>query len=189
MKNLKYIMLAFIVLLCDQLSKWAVTEYIITPLIRAKTLGRGEANDFFEWLLGTPSVLPYTEMKVAALFNIVMVWNRGISFGLFNNNVDYAPYFLVTLSVIIITWFSVFMFKTKSTVQKFSIALIIGGALGNVIDRLRFGAVIDFLDFHIYGYHWPAFNIADSVIVIGVIILALHMFFFEKTVQTKRRTA
>jgi signal peptidase II len=57
-----------------------------------------------------------------------------------------------------------------------ALALVLGGALGNVIDRLRFDAVVDFLDFHLAGYHWPAFNIADSAISVGVVLMLLHQF-------------
>ncbi len=210
MKHIKYTLLIFVIFIADQLSKWAVTEHIIAPLMRGEAIqdqANGVVNSapahlqdiaqgvqaaaplgFVEWIISAPALLPYAEIKVAALLNIVMVWNRGISFGLFDNNVDYAPYFLSALSAVIAVWFAVMMFKTRSKTQAFSMALIIGGALGNIVDRVRFGAVIDFIDVHAYGYHWPAFNIADSAIVVGVFILAFNMFFFEKTVQTAKKS-
>ncbi len=61
-----------------------------------------------------------------------------------------------------------------------ALSLILGGAIGNVIDRLRFDAVVDFLDFHVAGYHWPAFNVADSAISVGVVLMLLHQFRFGK---------
>ena len=72
------------------------------------------------------------------------------------------------------------MFKEKQAFAKFALALILGGAVGNIIDRIRFGAVIDFLDFHAFGYHWPAFNVADSAICLGVMLLLYQMIFMKK---------
>ena len=72
------------------------------------------------------------------------------------------------------------MFQEKDGFSRCCLALMLGGALGNIIDRLRFGAVVDFLDFHAFGYHWPAFNIADSAICIGVILLIYQMTFVKK---------
>lgn len=185
MEKSKYFILAFLVFLSDQISKWAVSEHIILPLVRSRTLDTTRPHGFFDWFLNAPDMIPYAELKVAALLNFVMVWNRGVSFGMFNNDVDYTPYVLSILSLFITIWFLVLLVKSTHKIQNFGIALIIGGALGNIYDRLRFGAVIDFIDIHIYGYHWPAFNLADSAIVIGVFILAIHLLFFEKSVQTK----
>jgi signal peptidase II len=109
-----------------------------------------------------------------------MVWNKGVSFGLFNHDTDYGPLLLTSLSLVISAVFLVWLFRTNSAVQLCGIAMVIGGAIGNVIDRLRFGAVIDFLDFHAAGWHWPAFNLADSSIVIGIFILILYAIFFEE---------
>ncbi|KJV69475.1 signal peptidase II [Candidatus Neoehrlichia procyonis] len=106
--------------------------------------------------------------------NIVMVWNSGISFGMFsimkNSNIIFS-----ILSCFIVTILLYFSFKLKSNCR-FIIAVIIGGALGNLIDRLRFGAVFDFIDIHVVDWHWPAFNIADAVIVCGVMTLLCKSF-------------
>ena len=64
-----------------------------------------------------------------------------------------------------------------SRLDQIAIGLIFGGAIGNLIDRVRFGAVVDFVDVHLRGYHWPAFNVADSAISVGVVLLALRLFF------------
>ena len=72
------------------------------------------------------------------------------------------------------------MFRRASTYEKLPLAFIIGGALGNLVDRIRFGAVIDFLDFHIGEWHWPAFNVADIFIVIGVGLYIISMIFRKK---------
>ncbi|MGB0720480.1 MAG: signal peptidase II, partial [Bdellovibrionales bacterium] len=104
--------------------------------------------------------------------------------GMLRNDTNYGPYLLVGLSFVIVIGFLVWMFRTRDKVHQTGIALIIGGALGNVIDRFRFGAVFDFLDFHIADLHWPAFNVADSCICVGVFILMIYAFLFEKTASS-----
>lgn len=114
-------------------------------------------------------------IEVTSFFNLVMVENRGVSFGLFNDH-DYSAYIFSALgagiSIFLIFWLK----KAENIWLSVGLGLIIGGAIGNIIDRLRFGAVADFLDFHAFGYHWPAFNIADSAIFIGAILLCLDAF-------------
>ena len=180
MRGAAYLIFAALIIVIDQISKWSVTERIIRPLVE------GEAAiplTLKQWILNAPEPLAYAERAVTPFFNIVMVWNKGVSFGLLNNGGDYGPIFLVVLSFVITAFFTVWLFRTQSHAQNFGIALVIAGAIGNVIDRLRFKAVIDFLDFHIAGYHWPAFNVADSCIVGGVILLIIYSLFFEKSFQ------
>ena len=124
--------------------------------------------------------LPYAEINIFPFFNLVMVWNQGISFGLFAQDSETSAWILVGLSVVITLLFLGWLFKTSSQLQSIGICLVIGGAIGNVIDRIRFGAVIDFLDFHAFGYHNQAFNIADSCVVVGVLSLIAYSIFFEK---------
>ena len=102
---------------------------------------------------------------VTPYFSIVKVWNRGVSFGLFdkidNNNLFLAINLLITL------WLFKMLLQEKKLIDMISFSLIIAGAIGNLIDRLRFRAVLDFLDFHIKSLHWFPFNIADSLICVG----------------------
>lgn len=176
MKTLCYIALAFTFVVLDQLSKWAVTEYMIrVPIEKPNPQPLG----FFEWLYSAPEKLPFASFEILPFFNIVMVWNKGVSFGMFNDSGETGSLALIALSLLITVVFSIWLFKTQVRSERLAIALIIGGALGNVIDRARFGAVIDFLDFHMLGYHWPAFNVADSCVVIGVFLLIVRSFFFE----------
>jgi len=142
-----------------------------------------EPRGFVEWLFNAPERLPFLGVDVLPFFNFVVVWNQGVSFGLFSNDTDYGPYILIALSFAITVGFLIWMFRTQNIVHHFGIALVIGGAIGNVIDRFRFGAVFDFLDVHAFGWHWPAFNIADSAIVIGVFTLMIHAFLFEHNHQ------
>lgn len=179
MTPIKTISLAVFVIVADQLSKWAVMEQVLRPLYPIDPNSRV----FLEWLVHAPERLPYLGLDVLPFFNLVVVWNQGISFGLFRNDHDYGPYFLIALSFIIAIGFFVWMFRTKSTANHIGIGLVIGGAIGNVIDRFRFGAVFDFLDFYIGDWHWPAFNIADSAICVGVFTLMIYAFLFEKNLQ------
>jgi signal peptidase II len=173
-KQIFALLAALDIVIADQLSKWAVTEYMIRPL------HGGTPVNLWDWMTEAPPRLAYAQSELLPFFNIVMVWNKGVSFGLFNHDTDYGPLLLTSLSLVISAVFLVWLFRTNSAVQLCGIAMVIGGAIGNVIDRLRFGAVIDFLDFHAAGWHWPAFNLADSSIVIGIFILILYAIFFEE---------
>lgn len=115
---------------------------------------------------------------VTSWFKLVMVWNQGISFGMLSAPDTYVPYFLISVAVAIsavLVWFGT---RSPLRVEHLGYALVIGGALGNVIDRFRFGAVADFFYFHMGSLGWPAFNIADACICIGVAILLFHSLFF-----------
>ncbi|MCD8563317.1 MAG: signal peptidase II [Alphaproteobacteria bacterium] len=162
------------VILADQLSKWAITEKLLRPM------GEHSSFGFFSWLSQAPERLPPARVELMPFFNIVMVWNEGVSFGLFNNLAVPIPVLLSGFSLLLSAAFIIWMLRTTSCATALALALIVGGALGNVIDRLRFGAVIDFLDFYIGNWHWPAFNLADSCIVLGVLGLIVYSLFFEK---------
>ena len=107
------------------------------------------------------------------LFDLVLVHNRGASFGIFSDAPGWASVALIVFAILISIALAIWMWRVNETLLAVALALVIGGAVGNVIDRIRFGAVVDFLDFHVAGWHWPAFNIADSAITIGVILLIL----------------
>lgn len=179
MRQILFLCFSTLIIIADQISKWWVTEQFLKP-----ALGGTDRFDFIPWLTQAYDRLPYAEIEILPFFNIVMVWNQGISFGLFSGNTDYGPYILIALSFAITLWFVIWLCMTQDKMKLTGIAMVIGGALGNVIDRFRFGAVIDFLDFHIGGWHYPAFNIADSTIVIGVFVLIIQSFFFEKNLHT-----
>ncbi|MGQ0526515.1 MAG: signal peptidase II [Alphaproteobacteria bacterium] len=168
-------------ILGDQFSKWLV----MARVIRANPENGQNAVGFFPWLLDTPDLLGFTRIEILPFFNLVMVWNKGISFGLFNHDTDYGPLILGIMTLLIVGFFTWWLMKKNHPLQSAGIILVIGGALGNLIDRVRFGAVIDFLDFHVSGYHWPAFNIADSCICAGVALLLIHALFFEKELLPK----
>jgi signal peptidase II len=116
---------------------------------------------------------PPQVIEIFPFFNLVMGWNYGVSFGMLNSAPEISTWLLPCVVTVIITGLLIWLFRIESLRQAIGLGFIIGGAIGNLIDRLHFGAVADFLDFHIWGYHWPAFNIADSAITIGALTLVL----------------
>lgn len=152
---------ALAVVLLDQISKWTV--------IRS---------------LNVHESVPV----ITGFFNLVHVRNRGMAFGLMNRpGFDFAFYFLTAAGLgtifLLLFWF----FKLKDADKKITLglSLIIGGAVGNLIDRFRFREVVDFLDIYIGPNHWPAFNIADSSITIGAFLAAISLVFQHKTSSNK----
>jgi signal peptidase II len=139
------------------------------------------------WVLGFFAAVPPGQQiyPLAGFFNLVLVWNRGVSFGLFNNDAGINAIAFSVLAAAIIVALLWWLARVQSTFLALAIGLVIGGAIGNVIDRLRFGAVVDFLDFHLAGWHWPAFNVADSAICVGVAIIVLDGLLPRRETRTK----
>lgn len=110
--------------------------------------------------------------RFTPFFNLVLTFNRGMSFGMFNAGPGRGAGLNAVLfslaAVVIIAGLIYWLSRVSSPLLAVAIGLIVGGAIGNVVDRIRDGAVVDFLDFHIGNYHWPAFNLADSAICLGV---------------------
>jgi signal peptidase II len=117
---------------------------------------------------------------VLPFFNMVVVWNRGVSFGLFSHEWAGAPWVLSALAVAIVVLLCIWLTRAQRRLTALAIGAIIGGAIGNVIDRARFGAVYDFIDLHYAGWHWPAFNLADSAITLGVAALLVDSLLFDR---------
>lgn len=169
--NAPSFLLSLLVIAVDQVSKWAVDVLIL----RAPPV-----PDFWTWLSQPGPRLPFAAVEVTSFFNIVMVWNFGVSFGTFNHENGWSAPVLSGLALILCLVFGLWLLRTSSTTQAAGLALVIGGALGNVIDRMRMGAVMDFLDVHVLGWHWPAFNVADSCICVGVGIILFHAVFLDR---------
>lgn len=117
-------------------------------------------------------------IQINQYLNLTPVWNKGISFGMFSNIED-INFFMVVLTIIIILFLFLWFFKTVSFFQRLALTLIISGAIGNLLDRFKYEAVVDFIDFHINNLHWPAFNFADSLITIGAFIYLIGIFSSE----------
>ncbi|MAN47711.1 MAG: signal peptidase II [Aurantimonas coralicida] len=140
----------------DQATKWWIVNYVMDP----------------------PQVIPVT-----GFFNLVLGYNTGVSFSLFG---DAPPWLLIAFALVIVAGFVVWISRVLNRLTAAGLGLIVGGALGNVIDRQRQGAVTDFLDFYVGQWHWPAFNMADVGIVCGVGLLLLEGFLPEKRTEPSR---
>lgn len=116
---------------------------------------------------------------VTPFFNLVRAWNTGVSFSMFNNYGNVGAWALSGLAMVIVLFLLYWLKNEKNKFAKYALGMIIGGAIGNVIDRIRLGAVFDFLDFYIGESHWPAFNVADSFICVGATILIIQSLFFH----------
>ncbi len=141
---------AALVVLLDQASKWAVLHLIMQP----------------------PRLI-----EITGFFNLTLVYNTGVSFGLLGGSAPWKPWVLSGVAVVIVVVLLAWLRKQGGTLLLLAGGLVAGGAIGNVIDRLRLSMVVDFLDFHVAGWHWPAFNVADSAISVGVVLLVLDGLF------------
>ena len=152
-RGLGFALLALTVLM-DQLSKSWVVAYF----------GAGPPGT-------APGLVP--QRVVAPFFNLVLTLNRGMSFGLFNRDSAWNAAAFSVVAAVIVTALLIWLWRTDSALVASGIGLVAGGAVGNVIDLLRLGAVTDFLDFHWYDWHFATFNLADSGITVGVALLLL----------------
>jgi len=112
-------------------------------------------------------------IRVTGFFNLVEVWNTGVSFGLFQEDSSLRSLILIGVAAAVMLWLGIWLWRSRSRLAAVALGGIVGGAFGNIVDRWQHGAVYDFLDFHAFGWHWPAFNLADSAIVVGVGLLLL----------------
>ena len=118
-------------------------------------------------------------------FNLVLVYNKGAAFSFLSDAPGWQTPLLVGFALVAIAVVAYLLVRSPGRwILSAGLALILGGALGNVIDRLRFGQVVDFLDFHAAGWHWPAFNVADSAITLGAVILIVESFFQKHSNET-----
>ena len=180
----KFFLVGFViictVIFLDQYTKWMIVETALRL--------SGSANlDFLQWF--------FTEKKLSFFVNerevfrtaylthylsFVVVWNQGISFGMMDTNSPNMSLVFIALSLCISMFMLIWLALSVKRSVAICLGLIVGGALANVIDRIRFGAVADFIDLHYYQYHWPAFNLADASISIGAMILILITFLGKK---------
>ena len=116
-------------------------------------------------------------IALAPFFSLVMVWNPGVSFGMLQQDAAYMRWFLIGVALVIAAVMVRLGSKSALAWERLGYGMVIGGALGNVIDRLRFGAVADFFYFHAGSFRWPAFNVADAAICVGVGLLLWMMTF------------
>lgn len=155
---LKYLSITGLVIVLDQVSKWWMVSWLS--------------------LYETVAIMPY--------FNLTMAHNHGAAFSFLAQAGGWQRWFFIGLaaviSVVLLIWLA--RLKPAAKLEAISLSLILGGAIGNVIDRILYGYVIDFLDVYVGTSHWPAFNIADSAICIGAVLLILDSFKPEDKSQT-----
>lgn len=116
-------------------------------------------------------------IEVTPFFNLLLVWNRGVSFGMFSSGSGWGPIALLLVAAVVVAALVIWLWRTPSRWAALAIGLVVGGAIGNALDRIRHGAVVDFLDFHAAGWHWPAFNAADCAICVGAALLVVESLF------------
>jgi signal peptidase II len=140
----KWLALAAAIVAADQLSKYAAVQCLVAS----------------------------QAVAVTSFFNLVLVYNAGAAFSFLSDAAGWQRLFFIAIAAIASVWI-VFLLRKYPYQRLFALALslVLAGAIGNLIDRIRVGAVIDFLDFHALGYHWPAFNVADSAITCGAALL------------------
>lgn len=142
-----WLLLAFVIALLDQLTKWLVLEH-------------------FE---------PGDVLQVLPVFNLVLTFNEGAAFGFLSDAGGWQRWFFILLTILVSILLTVWLWRLPARERwtAAALSLVLGGALGNLVDRIRTGRVTDFLDFHWQHWHWPAFNLADSAITLGVVVLIL----------------
>jgi lipoprotein signal peptidase len=138
---------AVVVLAADQASKWWILDVVQLPAV------------------GQIVLLP--------VLNLTMVWNRGVTFGLLTNFGHWSYLLLAAIALAVVAGLVVWLRRAESRLVATALGVIVGGALSNIIDRLRFGAVVDFIHAHLGAWSWYVFNLADAAIVCGVVVLVL----------------
>ena len=141
------LLIALGIVIIDQVSKYVILHYVLTD---------------------------YAAIVLTPFFSVVRAWNTGVSFSMFNDFGINGVYILSGIAIIIVLALLKWLKTEKSRLMQLALGFIIGGAIGNVIDRIRLGAVFDFLDFSVGEYHWPAFNAADSFICIGAVLIIVN---------------
>jgi signal peptidase II len=147
--------LAVLVILLDQLTKWLIVAVVMQP----------------------PRIVP-----ILPVLDLVLVYNRGVSFGMLRAVGAWGPWLLSAGAVAIVAWLFLWQRRAGNLWIAAATGLIAGGALGNVVDRVARQAVTDFIDFHWGGWHFPAFNLADSAITVGVAVLLADALFVRREV-------
>lgn len=131
------------------------------------------------WFLGVSRDMT-SVIQVNSFLNFRLGLNRGVTFGLLNDFGVWMPYILILVALVILILLLRWLKGAKTMIAALGLGGVMGGAIGNVIDRLRFGAVVDFIDFHYEGYHWYTFNVADAAICVGVGLLLLESFVLSR---------
>ena len=160
--------------------KLKLGPYFVTGLLAAVAILAADqvtktlVLHWLNWKVGAPVAL-------TPFLDFVLTLNRGISYGLFPQDSDAGRWFLIVVKLVVSAVFLVWMVQTHSRMVALGLGLLIGGALGNAIDRVLYGAVIDFVSLHAYGWYWYVFNLADTAVVAGVVALLYDALFADAT--------
>lgn len=147
---MKWVVLSLLVIVLDQVTKWLAVE----------------------------SLQLYHPHVITSFFNLTLAHNKGAAFSFLNSAGHWQNTFFIVLGICISLGLLIWLFRLKkeAALEAFSLSLILGGALANLIDRFHYGYVIDFIECHVGAYYWPIFNIADSAICLGAVCLLLTTF-------------
>ena len=125
------------------------------------------------WILNVLDLPSLGSVELLSWLNLTMVWNQGVTFGLLRQGSATGTYVLAGVSVLVVCFLLAWMVRAERVLLAVALGAVAGGAIGNVMDRLRFGRVVDFIHAHAFGYSWYVFNVADAAIVCGVAVLIL----------------
>ena len=151
-------------------------------LIRRVALASGSvvaalaADVVSKWVILNIVMVPPRTIEITPFFNLTFGFNTGVSFGMFRELFFERPLVLAGIKLVIVAGLLIWAMRAARRTETIGLGVVAGGALGNVLDRMRQGAVTDFLDFHVGGWHWPTFNMADVVITTGVVLLIAASF-------------
>ena len=151
--------------------RWGVIAALVTLIL-------DQASKF--WLVRVFNIAHHGAVRLTPFFDLVLAWNQGISFGWFQNDGQSAQLVLMAIKAVAVVVLAVWMARSRTLIATLALGLIIGGAIGNAIDRLVYGAVVDFALFHVQiggkAFNWYVFNLADVAIVAGVAALLYDSF-------------
>ena len=148
------------------------------------TLAADQASKY--WVLHVINLPDARQIVVLPVLNLTMVWNQGVTFGMLHGLGEWGHLALAGIALMVVGILCIWLRRAENTLAAVSVGAIMGGAIGNVVDRLRFGAVVDFIHAHIGEWSWYVFNVADAAIVCGVVALLLEPRFARRPKQPDR---
>ncbi|XSG80964.1 MAG: signal peptidase II [Methyloligella sp. ZOD6] len=155
-------------------------------MVAAIALILDQANKL--WLLFVYDIAAKAPVTLAPFFDLIMVWNRGISYGLLQQESAFGRWMLIIFAFGVSIGLALWLLRLETRLAAISVGLIIGGAIGNAIDRIAYGAVADFYSLHAFGYEWYVFNLADCWVVAGVVgLLYDSLFMHHKKVSNRSK--
>jgi signal peptidase II len=156
------LIIAVLIIIADQISKYLILDRLFV------------AGEICKGYTRNPPIV------LTDFLNFILVCNKGISFGVLNRDSAFLPWIFSALSIVIVIVLLIWLWRSRLRFPAIAIGLVIGGALGNVIDRVRFGGVVDFVNFHIGSWNFAIFNVADAAISIGVVLLLADSLFTRR---------